>query len=885
MQNIFYTIIIFPIEQIIELCYVFIFRITKSPGLSIIGLSMAVSTLILPIYLMAEKQQKAERDKQKQMKGEIDNIKAVFKGDKRYMMISTLYRQHNYHPLYALRNSIDFFLQIPFFIAAYHFLHNLELLNGQAFKFISDLGAPDKLLGNINLLPIIMTIINCVSASIYTKELQIKDKVQLYGIALIFLVLLYNSPSALVLYWTFNNIYNLFKNIILKQRNKERIIYIILCAFLATLSVYVLFFHHGIIYKRIIITLLAMIIMLFPFWKNTANNIWKKYVLKNTALGNMNLIFTFSIAGIFLLIGVIIPSTLIASSVEEFSFIEPFSSPLPFIGITILQSAGILIWVICVYFLFTRQVRLIMALLLTAILGIFMVNVFFYNMNYGFLTPDLNFSNFHTIKRIEKIINILVLLFTAGFLIFLLIKKKVIALALQSIIIISLLSYGIINIFKINNNFTKISSGEDVSTDNFDIFKKYYTFSKNGKNLLLIMVDYGVSGYIPFIFEEKPELLNSYSGFIYYPNTISFGTHTNHGLSGIFGGYYYTPLEIHNRSGKSWYEEYCESMQVLPLITAKSGYNVTINNQFWMDYSLYNKYNNITAESTRYNFMNQYLYQFKNDILFKDFNKILFFTLLRFSFFKVSPYVLQNFIYDHGNYLLLNNFFLDSSYSKPTIACYAQLHYLPDITSISEENENYFTIFLSELVSYYAFMELPDYKPSDNHGFRGSGPLAEEKKFHVMMSTFFLLAKWFDFLKENDVYNNTRIIIVSDHGYNQIQNPFDDINNLPDERTLTGFNAILMVKDFNSEFELKSDTSFMTNADVPHIMTEGMFQTLVNPFTSEELLIDKNNGVTITTNDIWEPEIFNKARIKPNEWLHVKDNIFEPNNWSKVTIK
>jgi YidC/Oxa1 family membrane protein insertase len=226
MFNFIYTLIIFPIEQIIELCYVFAFRISKNPGISIIGLSIAVSTLILPLFLMAEKQQQAEREKQKQMKKTKEDIKAVFKGDKRFMMLSTLYRQHNYHPLYALRNSLDLFIQIPFFIAAYHFITNLEKLNGQAFVFIKDLGAPDALLfGGINLLPVLMTLINVVSGAIYTRGLEKRDKLQVYGIAAIFLILLYNSPAALVLYWTCNNLYNLIKNILLKTKNAKQIIY------------------------------------------------------------------------------------------------------------------------------------------------------------------------------------------------------------------------------------------------------------------------------------------------------------------------------------------------------------------------------------------------------------------------------------------------------------------------------------------------------------------------------------------------------------------------------------------------------------------------------------------------------------------------------------
>jgi len=886
MPNVLYTLIIFPIEQLIELCYAFLFRLTKSPGLSIIGLSIAVSTLILPIYLMAEEKQKAERERQKQMKGKLNKIKAVFKGDEKYMLTSTLYRQHNYHPIYALSNSLDLFIQIPFFIAAYHFLHNLELLNGQKFKFIADLGSPDGLLWGINLFPILMTLINCVSGAIYAKGLQLKDKIQLYGIALVFLILLYNSPAALVLYWTCNNIYNLIKNIVLKNEKLKKLIYPSVILMIYIFVLYILFFSLEIgRYKRFLLAFITGFLILLQYRKQIIERVGKIFITKNIALENTDKTFALSIAGIFLLVGLVIPSTLIASSVEEFSFIKPFSSPLPFIGITLLQSTGIMLWLVCIYFLFTKQTRRAMTFVLTAALGVFAVNVFCFKINYGFMTPDLIFSFFHSVSKIYKIINILVLMFTAAVIILLLlIKNNKILFALQSIIVISLLCFGITNIFKINNSFTKLNAGGTASTsDSFVDIKKYYTFSKTGKNIVLIMLDYGLSGFVPFVFDEKPELLNSFKGFTYYPNTISFGSHTIHGLPGIFGGYYYTPLEIHKRHKESWFDEYRKSLQVLPIILNESNYNVTILNQFWMDYSLYDKYKNISGHNTRYEFLNNFCYQFKNDFLFKNFNKILSGTLLRFSLLKISPYIFHNIIYNDGKYLLFDEFLYDSSYPVNTIDSYALLHYLPNITAISENTFNQFSVLVTDHVCYQAYMEAPDYKPSNNIRFRGNSPLSEEPSFHVMMSSFTLLAKWFDYLKDNGVYDNTRIILVSDHG-KRTTNPFKEKNNLPDNRELLEFNCVLMVKDFNADFNLMTDTTFMTNADVPHIATKGIVSPMINPFTKKEMTIEKNNGVTIITNDLWEPDIFNKTNIKSDEWFYVKNNIFEPSNWSRVSI-
>ena len=37
--------------------------------------------------------------------------------------------------------------------------------------------------------------------------------------------------------------------------------------------------------------------------------------------------------------------------------------------------------------------------------------------------------------------------------------------------------------------------------------------------------------------------------------------------------------------------------------------------------------------------------------------------------------------------------------------------------------------------------------------------------YHVNMAAYIEHGNWFDYLRENGVYDNTRIILVSDHGY------------------------------------------------------------------------------------------------------------------------
>lgn len=221
MLDFIYTLFIAPLEFGMDKALSWGYQLTGNWGWAIIIMSLIVNTVILPIYLKAEHWQEEERSIRKSFEEDEAMIKRAFKGQERFAMITTMHRQAGYSPLLTLRSSIGFFLQIPFFFAAYHFLSHFEPLQGISFLGLSDLSKPDELFSiggfSVNFMPILMTVINIASALIYTKNLSKRDKYQLYGMAAIFLVLLYNAASGLVLYWTFNNIYSLAKNAILQS--------------------------------------------------------------------------------------------------------------------------------------------------------------------------------------------------------------------------------------------------------------------------------------------------------------------------------------------------------------------------------------------------------------------------------------------------------------------------------------------------------------------------------------------------------------------------------------------------------------------------------------------------------------------------------------------
>ncbi|MGL1890186.1 MAG: membrane protein insertase YidC [Spirochaetaceae bacterium] len=217
-MNIFELIFIRPLVFIMDLFLGFMVDFTSSYGISIILLSIFVNTLLIPIYNYAEKLQKRERDIQSSMRPELKDINSSFKGEEKYIKTTELYKKYSYHPIYSLRSTLGFFIQVPFFIAAYTFLSNLEVLQGQSFLFLNNLGTQDGILGFINVMPFIMTFFNLFSSFFYSKGFIKSEKIKLVGIALLFLVLLYKSPAGLLLYWTFNNIYSLIKMLILHKK-------------------------------------------------------------------------------------------------------------------------------------------------------------------------------------------------------------------------------------------------------------------------------------------------------------------------------------------------------------------------------------------------------------------------------------------------------------------------------------------------------------------------------------------------------------------------------------------------------------------------------------------------------------------------------------------
>jgi YidC/Oxa1 family membrane protein insertase len=897
MIDFFYTLVIFPLITIIEICYVFIFRVFSNHGIAILGVSIVISFCTLPLYFIAEFYQRKEKEIKHRIGPKINKIKEVFKGDIRYMTLSTYFRQNHYHPVYAIRSSLGLLIQVPFFIAAYSYLSQLQAINEISFFFIKDLSKPDSIISfhgyAINLLPIFMTLINTMSGMIYTKGSELKDKFQLYGISLLFLLLLYNSPAGLVLYWTMNNLFSLAKNILQKVKRPKIILFSGLSVFIIGIDIFLLFFHRGDLPNRLLAFFLFTSVLCIPFLEKNIRTLHFYSGVSAKALdsGLLTHMFILSCVILFVLNGIIVPSSLIASSVEEFSYIGSRTTPFPFILRTMTQGAGFfLFWPLLIYLLSSGKIRCVLTFIMIILTCIALIDIFLITENFGFFTVTMTFSVPKPFSLISKayIINAVILFIAVMIFSFLMIQNQAkVILSTQVILLTALLVYSIIIQSQIKQNFTLVKSRIESQSENSEMFMPQYTFSKNSKNVLLILLDCTIGSYVPHIFNEKPELYSIFQGFHLYPNCISFANHTLVGALPIYGGYEYTPSAVNEKTSIPLLDKQSEAYLLLPKLFLESGYSITVTDPPFDNYAMSNlaifaEYPGIDAKNLIGKYTQQWLRDHK-DINTLDIGNLLNNNLIRFSFFKSAPLFLRLFIYDKGKWLTLGSGAKDQL-TDVIINDYAFLDSLLKITSFLETGDTFTSIY-AHLPHDSAFLQAPDYVPVQQVTNKGSGPFAEEAHFHVMTASFLLLGKWFEYLKTNNVYDNTRIVIVSDHGSGSGSIP--ENMTLPNGSSVLSYNPLLMIKDFDSTGNLVKSDDFMTNGDVPLLILRDLIDKPKNPFTGIPLETGKESNFAVTTIGALSTYRHTKFiyNIGKNQWLYVKDNIFDPANWSAAAFQ
>ena len=838
MISALYSLVIYPIEIFLEIFFSIIYDVHPSACLAIIGVSLVVNFLLLPLYDRADRISQSERRRQEAMSFWVKHIRETFKGDERFMMLQAYYRHEGYHPLQSLRSSVSLMLQIPFFIAAYHFLSNLRLLDGYSFHMIGDLSQPDALISlmgaHINLLPFLMTFINIISIMLYTKGAGIREKLQLYGMAIIFLVILYDSPSGLVIYWLMNNIFSLMKNIV-----------------------------HG-------------------HRKEGSTDVDSDEIRDRKT----DHIFFLGVVLLAILIGLMIPLSVVVSSPEEFVTLTVYKDPLHYVLSSFLVAVGaFVLWFSVFYYLMRIRSRRVFAAAIWLICGLSLTDFLIFGNKNLTLSPELVYRGEFGFDTSEIVLNILVLAALSVIMILIWKCRRRAVLSIYHVLIAGIMVLSIVNLSR-----TELQLKEMDYLKSNSAYKEF-TLSKHGKNVIVIMLDCAKGPYLPFLIEERPELKEMFSGFTYYPNTLSHGEHTIIGAPGLFGGYGYTPEGMNDRTTEKLVDKHNEALTLMPLLFSSNGYEITVYDPPLAGYndisdlSIYDPYPEIHAYSLKNRFISGEALSYT-----ENYRKRQFFM---YGIFKATPLFAQAFIYRGGSYRYPDTFNVDALlYVNSEFAdSFSILDNLSEITMIDEGDKDCFMMMDNDATHDPTELQLPGYEMSgvvDNTGLEsltredGEGNVLNmpyPDYYHVNMASLLKIGEWLEYLKMNEVYDNTRIVIVSDHG--SAQGEFEDLI-LEDGRDTEGFCPLLMFKDFGQE-GFHTDECFMTNADTPELAMSGLIDEPVNPFTGEKIQYKENASreQLVFADNFTDTEayVFEKTG---QDWYYVKDDVRIRDNWKRA---
>lgn len=888
ITSVLYTLIISPLELLFEVIFSIANRLIGNAGVSIIFLSLAVNFLVLPLYKRADELQAEERDIQTKMAARLKQIKATFKGDERFFMIQEYYRINHYKPVYALKSTVSVLLQIPFFIAAYNLLSGMQGLQGMRFGFISDLGREDAMFmaGNfpINVLPILMTLINVVSGIIYTKGHPIKEKVQVYGLAAVFLILLYRSPSGLVFYWLLNNVFSLVKNIFYKLKDPKKVLNIVLAVAGVALIISSLVRSDLDVRQKILLSaggVLLVLPLITGFIKMKKK---EKPVQKNTA------VFVAGTIMMALFTGLFIPSAVINASVLEFVDFVQVANPVTYIiNATLLAVGSWVLWGGVFYFFMSDRIKVLFSRVIWIICGVSVADYMLFGTKLGNMSSTLQYDIQPSFKLSEHLLNLLLIAVIAVVFSILFAKIGKYVKYILVIGILAVFAMGFMNSANVVGDYTGFWLYSNPASDLLSI-----PLSTKGKNVIVFFIDRAMGTQAPYILNEKPELKEKFDGFTFYPNTISYGTTTLLGSPALYGGYEYTPERINERNTELLRDKQNESMKVLPVLFSKNGYSITINDPAFANYSLipdvsiYSDYPDFHLTTT-INILNYFNWDKSNDRsknIMKRVDDIRNRNFFFFSLMKISPVTFQETIYNGGLYneavsisdssdrsqavfsIVQSDFGPSRSkgYSMYFLNAYTALNHLSDMTVIKDSKEDTFLLMYNDMPHCPSLLKEPDYVPSadiDNTAYdaemAGRYTLNgitmkmenyyQSSHYHANMATFLTLGQWFDYLREKGVYDNTRIILVSDHGRDLGQ--FDIKCNGND---MEYFLPLLMVKDFNAKgFTVNEE--FMTNADTPMLAMKGIIKDPVNPFTGKPMNSDAKKGPqTVYDPHEWDPK-------------------------------
>ncbi len=222
------------LAQLMKWVLEFFYLLIPNYGVAIILLTLFTKIIFLPMTFKSSE----STAKMAALNPKMAEIRARLKDkpEKMNQEIAELYKREKVSPL---SGCLPLLLQLPIFFALYNLLNSHFELRGAMFipGWIPDLAAPESVLDfgftiplvnwtSLRLLPLIMLGTQLLSSKFTQptgagqQQSAGQMKLMTYALPIVFLFILYDMPSGLVLYWTVQNLLSIAQQLYINYRKK-----------------------------------------------------------------------------------------------------------------------------------------------------------------------------------------------------------------------------------------------------------------------------------------------------------------------------------------------------------------------------------------------------------------------------------------------------------------------------------------------------------------------------------------------------------------------------------------------------------------------------------------------------------------------------------------
>ncbi|MCL2793160.1 MAG: sulfatase-like hydrolase/transferase [Spirochaetaceae bacterium] len=612
---------------------------------------------------------------------------------------------------------------------------------------------------------------------------------------------------------------------------------------------------------KLLTVFLLNIIMLFPFFpRNKKTN-------KDIAAPNRNMafliIFTFLFFLLFYqpLVYYLSAPTDIGISLNSLLLILTIAFIIPFIILLtlffILQDKGKVLFI-----------RIILLLLISAFVFSMILRI-----NTGMLDA-VTFQNEQALFNMPLIKYLLDCFIIAGLWIFTgyLLGKKINIVKLSCPVFIAIMLFTI-GERVIRADHKALTVRKSVSAELPDSAFSSHEFSLDGKNIIFMIADMFNGNYFGRILNENEKYSEIFSGFTYYPDCLAISYITASSFPGIFRGHDYIPVRLNN-NGKTGIEEIREAASAFFSNIYNAGYQMTVTDPLY--FSAAETWGASIEYSRRY--INYWKMKRGYDDERESNRAAILFML---SIFNSAPSHWKYIIYDNSAWIILRRSALLRHLRNNAISQLAYIDLLPVISSTNGSRNRFFYIHNELPHSPFGIdssgnpvrYEFPDNNNISNLNSPRAAYYSARKFINVM-------ANWLNWMKENNVYDNTMIMIFSDHGNSSNDNDIilpEELNNSRVINDISRAQALMLVKGFGATGALRVSPARLSSADIPAILTT---ETNIH-FSSDKdprQITEERDRIYSSLDDTWN-NFLNRDNTRYRSY-RVSGSMFDPDSWS-----